>query len=180
MRRITGMPVPAGLFLTTCLLITAGCAEEEAATLVDPNYREWSQTVPDTIRGQVPGHGDTLRRIYINDVGTAVVTTEDENGAVDYDYPAGTVIVKEAFNEEPTTNESPDAITAMVKSPGTDEARGGWIWISKDPETGAEDRSLGDFCLTCHESANEEHPYGGRNVNGEFRDFVFYPYRGDS
>ena len=179
MKQTVLLTLLAALLLPAGLLTLSGCAEEEASLLVPSDYPDWDRTVSETVRRQIPGHGDTFRRIYINDVGTTVEPTGGDEG-VRYDYPIGTILVKEAYNEDPTADADPDGITAMVKSPGADESRGGWIWISKDPETGAEDRSLGEYCLSCHESANEEHPYGDRNSDGEYRDFVFYPYRGDS
>ncbi len=31
-----------------------------------------------------------------------------------------------------------------------------------------------NFCITCHANANEKHPYGDKNPNEEFRDYVYF------
>jgi len=149
----------------------------EPDALVPDNYTSWDGTADTTLDYPIPGHADTFRRIYINDTGQNVQVEQVGNRKV-YRYPEGTVIVKEIYESQPASAEdSPTRLTAMVKDPDHEAASGGWVWVMKDPKTGNEDIQRTAFCLSCHNNANEPHPYGDRNAGGEFRDFVFFPYR---
>ena len=65
----------------------------------------------------------------------------------------------------------------MIKAPGDERASADWIWLVKNPDTGEEEiMAKSEFCVNCHSSANNEHPYGDLNGNNEFRDYVFFPY----
>jgi hypothetical protein len=79
------------------LLAAAGCS---SATVVDvepvpADYTDWYRL---DVTGAVPGHGDTYRIIYANDVarlfGTIQGTPPDDLEYV-YRYPQGSIIVKE-------------------------------------------------------------------------------------
>ena len=56
-------------------------------------------------------------------------------------------------------------------------ARGGWVWVAKNPATGEERIIDYEFCFDCHSDANEPHPYGDKNPQGGHRDYVFLPDR---
>jgi hypothetical protein len=62
----------------------------------------------------------------------------------------------------------------MVKRPDHEQAQGGWVWISRDPESGTETIFDDQFCVNCHSNANESHPYGTGNPAEAFRDYVFH------
>ena len=70
----------------------------------------------------------------------------------------------------------PSMLTIMVKRKDHPSARGGWLWIVKKPDSGDETVISEEFCITCHANANEKHPYGDRNPEGEVRDYLFFPY----
>ena len=114
-----------------------------------------------------------IRRIFINEAGTNLELSE-QSGQVIHKYPEGTTILKENYPTAEST--APTQLTVMIKSPNDMRARGGWLWVAKDVATGDEHIFSDEFCFTCHQNANEQHPYGDGNPNGEFRDFVFYPW----
>ena len=110
----------------------------------------------------------------MNDIGFGFTRTMDGQ-AEKVVFPEGTVIAKEVFKgSSPEPGISPMMITAMVKATGNPDARGGWVWVTKDLALGKEAVFKGDFCFTCHTNANEAHPYGDKNLDEHFRDYVFF------
>lgn len=164
------------------LLLSAflsGCAERAPETLFDGEYKAWSQTISEPLTYPVPGHGERRRMIYINEIGTDVTVSVDDSGVSTYEYPEGSIILKENYSD--VEGSELMQLTIMIKAPEDEMAQEGWIWLTKDPETGEErifDES--NFCIVCHDDANQTHPYGDRNVNDEFRDYVFFPYLPDA
>ncbi len=164
------------------LLIGCESADKEPQLIPD-DYDGWERTVEEDLNFQVPGHGETLRRIYINDVGTGVeISDVSPAGAAStrrrYEYPPGTLIVKEVYpSAEIPPTQQPVMITAMLKAPNDPRSRGGWLWITKNLASGEENVLVEEYCLTCHENANEQYPYRDGNPNDEFRDYTFYPYQ---
>jgi hypothetical protein len=168
------------LSILLCLFAVAivSCdRSSEQESLAPADYSSWRSTTSTVLDYPIPGHADTFRRIYINPTGQGVQV--DREGAENvYRYPRDTIIVKEIFESEPTSPEdSPTRLTVMVKDPDHEAAAGGWVWIMKDPQNGDEVIQQTAFCVSCHNNANEPHPYGDRNEGGEFRDFVFFPYQ---
>jgi len=108
------------------------------------------------------------------------VKTELKGGRVTWIYPPGTVILKETFKAggPPAKNERPLRLYGMIKDPQNPRAKGGWVWILRDPATGRETVYESPLCVDCHSYANGKHTYGDKNPRGEFRDFVFFPYVG--
>lgn len=143
-----------------------GCSEKETTPLLPEEYTSWERTTEEVLDHPIPGHGSNQRIIYINETGTSVPLGGD--GSVT--YPTGTIVIKEVYND-------PMVLTAMVKDPENPDARGGWVWLTKNPETGEESLVREEFCITCHANANEQHPYGDGNRDERFRDYLFYPYR---
>lgn len=151
--------------LAAAVLFFSGCAEEEKSFLSD-TYADWTRINREELDYPVPGHESNYRIIYMNETGT---------GAGGYPFPAGTVIIKEIFEGlDPEEGAAPVMLTAMVKAPDHDAARGGWLWIVKDLSSDNERIIREEFCLTCHDNANEEHPYADGNPSGEFRDYVYF------
>ncbi|HET6611249.1 MAG TPA: hypothetical protein VFG83_04640, partial [Kofleriaceae bacterium] len=66
--------------------LAGGCASEVDTSELVPisGYQEWTRF---DATGQIPGHGDTYRIIYVNPVGTMFKGYGE--------YPFGTIIVKE-------------------------------------------------------------------------------------
>ena len=163
----------AGIVLFVAMLFA--CNNDDSELIFDDDYGGWERTVEEPLNYPIPGHGKRRRAIYINDTGTGVERVTDETGLLQYEYPEGTIVVKEVY----TDFEGSDLLelTIMIKAPDDERARKGWIWLNKDAKTGKEKLFTStSYCLTCHEGANESHPYGDGNPNGEFRDYVFFPY----
>lgn len=162
------------LILFLLVYLTAGsCTGKKTEPLVPVDYAGWDSTVLAPLTMMIPGHTGPLRKIYINDVGKKVkIATED--GSKRYDYPEGTIIVKEVFPD--AAGEQTPSLTVMIKDPSHPQAWGGWVWIFKNSETGDERIFSDEFCFVCHQNANEQHPYGDKNIEEEFRDYVYFPY----
>lgn len=146
------------------------------SNLIGMDHEDWARTTYTRLSYPIPGHLDHLREIYINPVADGVVITL-ENGRRHYAYPAGTVVVKEIFaTASPAPGEGPVTLVGMVKAPDDPRALGGWLWVVRDLKSGTETIGNQELCFTCHKNANEGYPYGDRNRDGEFRDFLFYPW----
>ncbi len=169
----------AAVILISCLsFIYASCSETSAAELIPADYAAWETTTDIELNYQVPGHGKNYRKIYINSRGREAAVSETA-GKTRWNYPDGTVIVKEVYPaQEITPGGRPEQLTVMIKDKDNEAARGGWLWLVKDMQSGDTSIITHEFCITCHANANEAHPYGDRNTDEEFRDYVFFPYRG--
>ena len=165
------------LSLVTLVAATA-CRRPPEVRWVPPSeeYSSWSRWPNDPLDYPIPGHLNSRRVILINEVGKGT-TIETQAGRVHETYPEGTVIIKEIYSPSVSVDTGPERLVAMVRSPEHPQARGGWIWVTKDLSTGKEQVIEYELCFDCHADANEPHPYGDGNPNGEYRDYVFFPYR---
>ena len=155
-------------------LVFSACSGEKETAYVPDDYSSWQQTTDIELRYPIPGHEDNYRRIYINPEGLEF-RSEMSNGGRQYFFPEGTVIIKEVYDGfNPAPGETPRQLTVMVKKADHPDALGGWLWIVKNPGEPGEHIVTNEFCLTCHSNANEPHPYGDRNPESEFRDYVFF------
>ncbi len=162
---------PAVLF---SLLAITGCTKREATAYATPDYRRWKPTTDVVLDYPIPGHQDHFRIPRMNAIGfTATPTMVGKKRR--WDFPVGTVIVKEVYaSTKPMPEDQPIQLTIMAKEPQDPRAQGGWLWITQDLPDGKEAVFMGNFCITCHANANEKHPYGDGNPNEEFRDYVFF------
>lgn len=119
------------------LLVLASCADELADVPSLGDYTQWKRI--DTW-GKTPGHGDTYRIIYVNDV----ATTYAQMG-----YPDGTVLVKEVYDRDGDQPGALRIIEIMRRiGPDTDDD-GGWVFTDAAEPNGTEYRK--DFCWRrCH------------------------------
>ena len=155
----------------TLAVLAAGCTPTEEERLLEVDYRGWRQSTNVTLNFPVPGHGAGLRRSFVDDAGFETEPAED--GSIT--YPSGTIFIKEIYaSADPPEGAEPVSMAGMVKAPDDPRSRGGWIWISRNPSTGAETILQEEFCVTCHANANETHPYGAGNAMERFRDYVFH------
>lgn len=166
------------LVITLCLLfalLAGGCSDNDGGPRVPENHAGWSRTTDVELDYPIPGHESHYRRIYINETGENYTVTE-KDGRVIHDYPKGTIIIKDIYPDQ-TYREGDEPVmqTVMIKDPEHEQNRGGWLWIVKDLGSGTETVMDDPFCLTCHSNANEEHPYGDKNTDEEYRDYVFFP-----
>ncbi|MGA2479872.1 MAG: cytochrome P460 family protein [Spirochaetia bacterium] len=151
-----------------------GCAATKTAVYATPDYPTWRLTTNVILNYPIPGHQDRFRIPRMNGVGFAAKPTI-ENGKRRWDFPEGTVIVKEVYQTaKPAAGEAPIQLTIMVKAPKDPHSQGGWLWITCDFPNGKETVFMGNFCVTCHANANERHPYGDGNPKEEFRDYVYF------
>jgi hypothetical protein len=165
------MPLAFGALI----LVSLSCAPP-APDLIGMDYEGWQRTTYIPLNYPIPGHLDKLREIYINPAANGVAITT-VNGQRHFDYPAGTEVIKEIFaSATPAPGEEPVQLTGMVKAPDDPRSRGGWIWVVRDLKSKTEQVITQEFCFTCHANANEGHPYGDQNPQGEYRDYLFYPW----
>jgi hypothetical protein len=151
---------------------------DKVPTLPSPSeYTRWARPIPGILHHPIPGHENNRRRIFINAPGTQVKVERREN-RVYWEYPEGTIIVKEIIaGLQGKDSDSPFQLTVMIKAPEDPRSRGGWLWVAKAVDSGEQTVVDWEFCVDCHANANEPHPYGDRNKDSEFRDYVYYPYR---
>lgn len=161
------------LALAALALSGLSCAKPARESFIPPGYAAWKKTTEVVLDYPIPGHEDRFRVIYINELGSGVSRRTSGTGRVE--FPAGTVIAKEIFSvSKPGSTDKPVMLTAMVKAPDDPQASAGWLWLVKDLASGVESVYTGDFCVRCHANANEKHPYGYKNPEGLFSDYVFF------
>ncbi|MFN0251794.1 MAG: hypothetical protein ACKV2T_33260 [Kofleriaceae bacterium] len=125
----------------TALLVLAlgGCLGEDVTPPDIGDYTIWQHV---TLSGEVPGHGNTTRIVYVNDVVVATGPTE-----------RGAIIVKEIYEGGAFTE-----LELMRKQvAGVDPANeGGWLFTTRAPPTSGEVHR--DLCWArCHRAA----PFAG-------------------
>lgn len=158
------------------IIILASCQKKVPSPLVPEDYRSWNKATDELLNYSIPGHENNCRIIYINKTGESVQPTK-KNNRVFYNYPEGTIVVKEVYKglEHPAEDEEPLTLTVMIKDAQHPESRGGWVWIVKNFKTKQERVIDYEVCFDCHANANERHPYGDKNPNNDFRDYVYFP-----
>jgi hypothetical protein len=133
-----------------CVLLAAACGQtidpDEVPSVAD--YASWPSFEIDT---DVPGHADSIRVIYKNEVAASY----PHGGR----YPAGTVILKEIFDRKDDGSRGSLRYIGIARklAPGsglpTDD---GWLF-TQQREPGAEETQL-DLCWSlCHRVG----PYDG-------------------
>jgi hypothetical protein len=163
----------AVFLLTSVLVLLLGCSKPPE-TYAPPEYVNWRRTTDAVLNYPIPGHMDRFRIPRMNDVGFSA-KPKLVGGKPSWDFPEDTVIVKEVYaSTSPKPGEKPIQLTIMVKDHKEEGALGGWLWYTKDLPDGKETLFAGNYCITCHSNANEQHPYGDGNPNEEFRDYVFF------
>ena len=161
------------LLISLFALLSSCTNTDTDSPLIPRDYSGWEKTVEEMLTYEIPGHTLDARVIYINDKGTEVAA-KDVDGRISYDYPTGTVFLKENYPTQ--DSQDVDNYTVMIKDPTHPKSRGGWVWVLRIGEDGKERIFEDEFCFTCHQNANERHPYGDKNADREFRDYVFYPW----
>jgi hypothetical protein len=153
-----------------------GCS----APAIPREWSTWESVGTPSVATPVPGHQEPYRIAYINPTGEAAKPTV-RNGAVAWDYPEGTVILKAGYagSAPPGKGESPTKLYAMIKKPADPRARGGWMWVVGDVRSGTESVIDAPYCVDCHGYANQPNPYGDKNPDAQFRDYVYHPYTPD-
>jgi hypothetical protein len=159
------------------VLLSVTAAAAPAAPLLPAKYATWEKPTTTSLNYPIPGHLDNYRVIFINKTGTTVQAAA-VSGKVRWDFPKGTIILKEVYAglQTPAKDAKPIRLYAMVKNPGNPKAKAGWLWVVKELATGRETVYDSAFCVDCHAYANGKHLYGDKNPNAEFRDGVYFPW----
>lgn len=116
------------------VVLLVGCAGEPLA--IDPpgDYTTWARIETE---GPAPGHGDTLRVIYANDVARTF------SGGT---YPVGSILVKEIY-ERDGDERGPLGYVALMRREAD-----GWLFSESAEPNGPE--VAHDFCWSyCHQAA---------------------------
>jgi len=159
------------MFALACLVFS--CSKPAQASRIPSDYSQWKTTTDIRLDYPIPGHEDRFRVIHINEKGLEF--KRDGGSPERITFPEGTIIAKDIFGvTNPGPADQPVMVTAMVKASSDPQARGGWLWVVKDLKMDKETVMTGDFCVRCHDNANEKHPYGWKNSEGAFADYVFF------
>ncbi len=130
-------------------VLLAGCAESVSPEPLG-DYTAWKRL---DVIGEAPGHGDTYRIIYANDIAS------DPASTLYHGYPEGSVIVKEIYEND---GDRPGALkyVAIMRRLGVVTTalvdQGGWLFSQSSKPNGAETHT--DRCWDrCHVAA----PFNG-------------------
>ena len=166
-------PLCRALAATALAIVLVGCSHP----LIPADWPSWERMTAAPAEGAVPGHEERFRIAYVNTQGQAVKPVV-ANGAVNWKYPDGSIILKAGYtgSAPPGTGETPSKLSVMMKRPGDPRARGGWLWVVRDMASGVESVIDAPYCVDCHGYANGPNPYGDKNASGDFRDYVYLPY----
>jgi hypothetical protein len=133
-------------WLVTLLAAVVACTEVDTSELPPlDGYRDWL-TVEAT--GKVGGHGDSFRIIYVN--------AEAASYAGAAEYPLGSVLVKEIFDERDGNLKYVAIMRRLAEAPSGGEIQGGWLFTQAD-EVGATE--IQGF--TCWDGCHVQAPYAG-------------------
>lgn len=163
----------AGVLLISAAMALASCGSKALpAPTIPPGYALWPRSVDRVLNYPVPAHGSGARIIYMDPASHAAALGRDGSRL---ELGVGAMVVKEVYaSPEPAPGDKPALLTAMVKAPDDPRAQGAWLWLVKDAKADGFTVMEKDFCVSCHVAANERHPYGDRNQDGAFHDYLFY------
>jgi len=133
-------------------VLVAGCASLNPFRDADPrwaDYKGWTKvsdtpsTGPSLGLGEVHKGPDGYRLVYVNDVGRDVIT-----GDGPYEYPEGTVVVKEQYGDEAAflSGEGAEVTVSLKVADVEGGGKDNWQWADSYKS------SAGDsaFCSGCH------------------------------
>ncbi len=135
--------------LVIVMVLVTGCA---ASIDVEPpgDYTTWKRI---DVTGRAPGHADSYRVIYINDLAA------DPAWPLYLGYQEGSIIVKEIRANDDGQPGALNYIALMRRNVAIDgalEDQGGWLFSRSEEPNGSETHA--DFCWNrCHVAA----PYNG-------------------
>ena len=151
------------LFLVTCASVQNASKYTDPAYVTDvmdiKGYIMWPKVNQMTITGDTsgslgPAHEGVqgFREIYINITGLDVSL-----GRVDFPYPAGTIVVKEAFADKDGAKGDLASITVMIKrGDNYDPDNGNWEYMMLSPAYDVAAQGKVDMCIGCHAVAKDK------------------------
>lgn len=140
------------------LMVSAGSPDEDAtpASALD-GYESWVKVNARPITGDDTGtlgrnvhQGATgFRDVYVNSVGASVAT-----GETDGDFPVGTILVKNSFEDDGGSAGDLADITVMVKrEAGYDPENGDWEYMMLTSTMRVRSQGVINNCVACHTAA---------------------------
>lgn len=133
--------------LFALLVILSACADEQADVPALGDYTQWKRI--DTY-GNAPGHGDTYRIIYANDIAEKYLMPQPQSP--ERGYADGTVFVKEVYDREGDGPGSLRVIEIMRRIGSSTGDQIGWVFTAASTPGGSE--TVRDFCWRrCHQAA---------------------------
>ena len=146
-------------WLIVILFLSCGSPDPNATQVSDfEDYASWKKVNSQSITGDQSGalgraHEGAagFREVYVNRVGEAGLA-----GAAE--FPAGSIVVKESFNESGGQKGNLTGVTVMVKrSEGFDTDHGDWEYINAT--AGLKIRGQGSMrnCIDCHAKADTDY-----------------------
>ena len=161
------------LVIITATGLLAGCASLTApfrdADERWADYKNWTQVTADEVStgdetgflGGVHMGDEGYREVYVNDI-----AKEALEGEAPYNYPEGSVIVKEQYASKADWEAGRNAAhTVSVKVAQTEKAeKANWMWADSYKGTAGES----DFCAGCHSIAELRAQGDYVFTNGDF------------
>lgn len=129
------------------LFVMAACAADQADVPPLGDYTQWK---PIVTYGHAPGHGDTYRVIYANDIAETYGMPLPPN---EFGYADGTVVVKEVYNLDGDGGQGSLRVIEIMRRIGPSAGdQIGWVFTAASTPNGSETRQ--DFCWRrCHQAA---------------------------
>jgi hypothetical protein len=158
------------LTFVSVLFIFVSCKDQMTQFTV-PDYKSWKRPAAEILDTPIPGHGESYRLIYANDIAFQSKIIKDGNTRRVF-MNDGSVIVKEVYEKREDVGYKVPGLFIMKKDIKYPEALNGWVYYMKKPGEPAMEIKW-RMCVGCHEAANEKHPYFDRNKEGMFRDYLF-------
>jgi hypothetical protein len=120
----------------------AACGEPYGGALSIDDYRSWPSQ---QLRGPAPGHGDTLRVVYVNPEALEFERRQ---------YPQGSILVKEIYAGDTAADDELAYLAAMRRETSS-TAWGeqlGWVFTIADGP-GGDETVVGSCWGNCHQAA---------------------------
>ncbi len=148
--KMFGVVISAGAMLAGCATVTSPFRDADERWA---DYRNWTKvTEGNPSTGASPALGtvhkgpEGYRDVFVNDVGRAMLI-----GDGPYDFPEGTVVVKEQYDDKAAweAGTDPDLTVSVKVGDAKGTPKEDWIWAAgyKD-EAGPN-----EFCSSCHTAA---------------------------
>lgn len=153
----------AGLLIASCSTLTAPFAEPDARWA---DFKTWTKVTelepstgdPTGFLGGLHKGNEGYRDVYVNDIGEETLL-----GSAPYNFPAGSVIVKEQFanRSDWESGRKPSHAISVKVSASDAVSKDNWIWADSYKGTAGESA----FCSGCHSiAAKDDYVF----TNGDF------------